>query len=111
MNRRGLTLVELMITVAILSIMGLAIGSATRQAQLTAMSELQRERALLLLEYHAERMLVSEAPDPEALERLTSSLPKAAVSVERASGVATLRATWESPTGTAATRALTVLTP
>lgn len=111
MNRRGLTLVELMITVAILGILSLAIGNATGRTQRTALGELHRERALLLLEYHAEMLLRSEPPDPAVLERLTHALPKAAVSVERSPGVAMLRATWESPAGTPSVRSLTVLTP
>lgn len=111
MNRRDVTLVELMIVVAILGILTSAVGSATRQAQLTALSELHRERALLLLEYHADQLLLAQAPDPAVLERLTAALPKAAVLVERSSGVATLQATWEAPTGRSSTRSLTVLTP
>ncbi len=107
---RGYTLVELMITVAIVGIGSAIIAGTARYARLGGLAELQRERALLLLEYHAE-CLVDERPvDPTVVERLVVSLPDAEVVEAAAGDLAILTVRWSPPQGLAQERSLTVFT-
>ena len=109
--RRGLTLVELMITVAMLGIMVAALGQVTRRVQLAGLAELQQERALLLLEYHADRLISDQSPDPQTLEQLTDTLPEADIQQTHAAKTTTLTVTWRDPVGGPGTRSLTVFSP
>ena len=109
--RNGLTLVELMITVAMLGIMAACLGTATRRVQLTGITELQHEQALLLLEYHADCTINNTRPDRNTLDRLTRTLPGAEVHRVREGGVVTLVANWRDALGGPAIRSLTVFSP
>ncbi len=107
-RRAGVTLVELMITVAMVGITVGALGSATRRAQLVGLAQLQQEQAQLLLDHHAQRLLDGADPSPDAAEQLAARLPGAVVSQEPGDGVVTLAVTWTDAAGAPARRALTV---
>jgi prepilin-type N-terminal cleavage/methylation domain-containing protein len=110
MSTRGYTLAELMITVAIVGISSGIVAGSARQARLAALGELQRERALLLLEYHAGCAEHGRAPDPAVLARLRESLPDAAVATRREGDLTTLTVGWRPPLGLRQERSLTVFT-
>ncbi|MFH1467954.1 MAG: prepilin-type N-terminal cleavage/methylation domain-containing protein [Pseudomonadota bacterium] len=108
MSTRGYTLVELMITVAIIGISSGIVAGSARQARLVALGELQRERALLLLEYEAGCVERGRLPDPRVLARLQESLPDAEVGSERTGDLTTLTVHWRPPSGLRQQRSLTV---
>lgn len=106
--RRAYTLVELMISVAILGILfGLA-GGAARAARLDAAVPLQRERAAVLLEYHAECAASGVAPNPDTLALLGDPLPDLKLTEATGSGTVTFAASWSGPRGQTLQRSLTV---
>ena len=109
-NRRGVTLVELMIVVAMLGIMTACLGDATRRIQLLGLAELQQEQAQLMLEYHA-RCAMNGQRDPGLPEPMSSSLPGAQITHNRTGDLLTLSITWDGPAGSPATRSMTVFTP
>ncbi len=110
MRTSGYTLVELMITVAIIGISAAIIGGAAQQARLTGLVELQRERALLLLEYHARCAAEGRATDPQVVERLVESLPDTQVHAQAERGLTTLTVQWRPPLGLPQRRSLAVFT-
>lgn len=73
---RGWTLIELMIVVALLGIAGASHGSLALAHRKAALAELQRARALELLEYHAGCLARGVAPDAAVTRRLEEGLPK-----------------------------------
>jgi len=109
--RRGYTLVELMITVAIIGISTAIIFGAARTARLHGLARLQGERALLLLEYHADCAVDARPVEPAVVEQLTASLPDARVSAEGGGGTTTLTVHWRPPVGLPQQRSLTVFVP
>ena len=109
-DRRGVTLVELMIVVAMLGIMTACLGDATRRIQLLGLSELQQEQAQLLLEYHA-RCAMNGQRSPAPPDHLSSGLPGAEITQQSDGKLLTLSITWEGPAGSPATRAVTVFAP
>lgn len=107
--RRGYTLVELMFTVAMMGILVAGIDALALQTERTALTEVQRERARLLLGYHARQIAAGRPVVPAIEEQLTASLPGAKVLRERAGQAVTLRVSWTQPTGPASELSLTVL--
>lgn len=91
------TLVELMITVAVLGILVALAGPAGRISELRGLTVLQRERATVLLDYEADCVSTGRAPDPAVVERLTTSLPGAAVTATERTGTTTLTVHWRAP--------------
>ncbi len=107
--RRGTTLVELMVTVAMVGILG---GFAVGLAQFTeraALGEVLRARARVLLDYHARQVSLGQPVDPEVEARLEASLPRARVQQARAGKATTLTVSWRTPSEADASLALTVL--
>lgn len=91
------TLVELMITVAVLGILVALAGPAARISELRGLTVLQRERATVLLDYEADCVSTGRTPDPAVVERLTTSVPGAAVTATEAAGATTLTVHWRAP--------------
>jgi len=108
MRNRGTTLVELMITVAIIGISSSIIVGAAHQARMAGFAELQRERALLLLEYHAGCASSGQPVSADVTQRLVESLPDAEVSSASAEGLTTVTVRWRPPLGLTQERSLTV---
>jgi prepilin-type N-terminal cleavage/methylation domain-containing protein len=106
--KRGFTLVEQMITVALIGISGVAIDALSIQTERAGLAELQRARAGVLLEYHARRASTGLPPEPSVVSRLTESLPEATVERVSEGNVVTLTATWRAPSGPETRRVLTV---
>ena len=108
--RRGVTLIELMIVVAMLGIMTACLGDATRRIQLLGLAELQQEQAQLVLDYHA-RCAMNGQRKSALPEPMSTSLPGATLTQTRTGELLTLSITWDGPAGSPATRAMTVFTP
>ena len=107
-SSRGVTLVELMITVAVL---GISVGgamAATHRLRLSGISELQRERALLALEYHADCIVQQRPPDPDIAGPLLKAIPDAALASSHQGRLVHLDLSWRDPSGAPSTRRLTV---
>lgn len=109
-RHRGYTLVELMIAVAVLGIVAALAVGAGKRSQLWGLDEFQRERALLLLEYQAERLSTGQPVEAAVVQRLVDQLPDAKVHERSGAGVTTVTVTWRAATGGPGTRSLTVFT-
>jgi prepilin-type N-terminal cleavage/methylation domain-containing protein len=108
MRVRGFTLVELMITVALLGILTLLFDAVGHHVERVGLAEVQRERARLLVEYHA-RQLAAGAPIVPVLdETLRAQVPGLEVRHAREGKLVTVSATWPAPTGPAGRLSLTV---
>jgi hypothetical protein len=94
-----------MVAVAVL---GLAAAATLGREQVTAWGSVQREQALAVLEYQAERAAAGKAPDPAIAARLLAALPDAELRAEPGDGIETYTVTWRPPSGGTAHRSLTV---
>ena len=108
--RRGSTLIELMIVVAIIGITCAAAGVSAERARDRGQAELQRAQALLLLEYEAEVLSTAAEPDAGVRDRLLAPLPDGALTRSSAGDVVTLELTWRDPFGRPVSRSLSVFT-
>lgn len=106
--RGAVTLIELMIAVAILGILAALAGAAVEQHGGYA---LRRERATLLAEYHAARLVRGEAADPDVEARFGRDLPSGRVAVVREGPTATVTVTWDGPFARPESRSITVFAP
>jgi prepilin-type N-terminal cleavage/methylation domain-containing protein len=104
----GFTLIEAMITVAILGIVTVALLQAGTSARLRATERLQQERATQVLEFEAEALSTGASPNPEMELTLLAELPEARIERARSGRTATVRVTWGH--GRTTTRELTVFT-
>jgi hypothetical protein len=100
-----------MIALAVLGIALQGPGAVARRTRLQAFGEVQRERALLLLEYEADCVSRGRAEDPAVLGRLVERLPDARLSREVGDGTVALTVVWRDPLGWTARRSLTVFAP
>lgn len=97
--RRGSTLIEMMIVVAILSIVSIAgINSAGRLRQHSTLA-LQRERALQVLEYEAAAISTGRPADAGATSALLATLPGARLESRSSNGMRRLAVLWTTPGG------------
>ena len=99
MRRRGSTLIEMMITVAILGIVAVSTSDGVLQVKRHSALALQRERALQVLEYEAAAVVSGRPVDAAATKALLELLPEARLDSRRSNGLRTLRVTWKSARG------------
>jgi len=107
-TKRGVTLVELMLTVALLSISVGGALAATHRVRLLGISEIQRERALLALEYHADCVVSDRPIDPAVATPLLDALPDAVFSSSQIGPTVRLHIAWRDPSGMPSQRSLMV---
>ena len=96
MRQRGFTLIEAMITVAILGISTLAITQGAAYTRSHATAILQRERALQVLEYEAGLRIRGESGDDATRRLLLDLLPEATYERRAEPGGETLVVSWIS---------------
>lgn len=106
--RRGFTLIELMIAVALIGVTSAAVGSYSVYSERAAQTEVQRERARILVEYYARCMATGLSPKRQVVRRLVEALPDVKVEQRLAGDVATIKATWTAPQGSKGQTELTV---
>lgn len=99
MRDHGYTLIELMVTVAIVAITVAAAGVTGARTRQVAVAEFQREEARILLDYHAACSAAGRRPDPVVLARLEAPLPDVVVDRGERGDVVTLRVSWRDPLG------------
>lgn len=103
----GFTLIEAMVTVALLGIVTVGLLQAGTSAWLRANERLQQERATQVLEFEAEALSNGVAANPEAERALLAALPDAHLERTKQGRTTTIRVTWgRAPS----TRELTVFT-
>lgn len=103
----GFTLIEAMITVALISIVTVGLLQAGTSARLRANERLQQERATQVLEFEAEALSKGVTANPEVELALLAALPESRIERSRAGRTVTIRVTWGH---TPSTRELTVFT-
>lgn len=104
---RGFTLVEGMVTVALIGIVSFIAGATAVSERRAAAAVLDGERAAQVLDYEADCLSTGKAPDPQVLVRLQADLPSARLAVAKAGGTATITVSWKRG-GTEGSRSLTV---
>lgn len=107
--KRGTTLVELMVAVGVLGILLGFAGGLAQVTERTAQGEVLRERARVLLEYHARQVSLGQPVDPQVEGRLKASLPRASVRQQRAGQAMNLTVSWRTPADAEGRLVLTVL--
>lgn len=109
MRQRGFTLVEAMITVALIGIVSVIAGATAVAERRAAASVLDGERAAQVLEYEADCLSTGKPPDARVLVQLQAELPGARLEVAKAGQAATITVSWTRG-GTPGSRSLTVFT-
>lgn len=97
--RRGSTLIEMMIVVAILGIASAATLDGGSRFRAHSVLSMQRERALQVLEYEAAGISTGQPVDAAATGVLLKQLPGARLESRSSSGVRRLTVLWQSPRG------------
>lgn len=111
MKRRGFTLIELMIVIAVIGIVSAASGLTGVELRVRARAAVEREQALLALEHQAARLSAGEAPDPAVSARLAEPLRDVVITTAAQGPATTITVAWRDPSGRPVHRALTVFTP
>ena len=93
---RGYSLVELMITVAIMGIVVDILGPMVNYQRGLSISEIQREKAHQILEYVAESLSSGRKPLPASLERLQESLPQSKVELTQKGSLTQISVRWKA---------------
>jgi prepilin-type N-terminal cleavage/methylation domain-containing protein len=104
-----MTLIEVMITVAVLGLVIAAGADGVVQTRKHSALALQRERALQVLEYEAAALVTGKPVDPAISRELLMMLPAARFESRGSGGVRTLRVTWVSPRGGETQRELVLM--
>ncbi len=107
-SRRGYTLIELMVFIAVLGISAAAVGVAGTRLRQSSRAAIQQEQAQVLLDYHAELVATGQPPRQALVDRLEAPLPQAALRREDLGATSTLTLRWVDPMGRSMHRALTV---
>jgi len=97
---RGMTLIELMITIAILGIAASgAVGAGTRQLAQESAELAQSERAMQVLEYEADLLVRGFRPDPAERLRLLKGVPEGKVEIIVGKDSTRFVVRWQAPKG------------
>lgn len=90
----GFTLIEAMVTVALLGIVTVGLLQAGTSARLRANERLLQERATQVLEFEAEAVSNGVAPDAAVEAALLAALPDAHLERSKQGRTVTLKVTW-----------------
>jgi len=98
--KRGFTLIELMISVALLSISAVIAGNEALELRKRGAEHLQYERALQVLESEADAMVHAVPADPLVRMKLLADLPEGHLDIDPDGPERThLTVKWRSPRG------------
>lgn len=107
-HTRGFTLIEAMVTVAVLGIVTVGLLQAGTAARLRAHERLEQERASQVLELEADALARGVPADAAVARALLAELPAASLEKVPQGRLATVRVTWGH--GRRTSRELTVFT-
>src|SRR5947209_20390758 len=96
---RGFTLIELMITVALVGIASGLSSFGVLENRRMATAAVQQERALQLLEAEADAVMRGQPLEPGTRARLLEELPSANLETRREGELSVLAVSWQSPRG------------
>ncbi len=99
MTRRGFTLVELMISVAVMGVMGLLFDVTSNIVERRASEELQRARAEVLVSELVRASAMGRPVDPATRAKLEAGLPRVEVEQKPAAGAVTWVVRWRGWSG------------
>lgn len=108
--RRGVTLIELMVTVSVLSISALIAGDAALTLRRQAQEVTQRERALQWLEFEAATLTSKFGGDPTMRAALMAELPDPLLDSQVRDQATVITVSWQGAQGKRHLRSLAVLT-